>query len=95
MNDSKINDIPKIHAKIETKSKAIGFTMPFDLYVGSLLKTLISSKPNGNFLELGTGIGLSLSWMVDGMDTYSKLTTVDNDPELTEIAIDFLALILK
>lgn len=60
--------------------------MPFDLYIGTLLKTLIVSKPKSNLLELGTGIGLSLSWMVDGMDFESKLTTVDNDLELIKIA---------
>ena len=88
MNDLNILDKPKIHSEIEDKSKEIGFTMPSDLYIGSLLKTLITSKPNSNILELGTGIGLSLSWMVDGMDSNSKLITVDNDPELTKIALN-------
>ncbi len=67
-------------------SEDIGFSMPSDLYIGALLRTLTSSKPNGNFLELGTGIGLSLSWMVDGMDEESRLVSVDNDPKLIEIA---------
>lgn len=86
MNDSNIQDIPTIHSEIERKSAEIGFTMPSDVYIGTLLKTLISSKPAGRFLELGTGIGLSLSWMIDGMDADSKLITVDNDPELITIA---------
>ena len=89
MNDLNILDKPKIHSEIEDKSKEIGFTMPSDLYIGSLLKTLITSKPNSNILELGTGIGLSLSWMVDGMDLNSKLITVDNDPELIQIALNY------
>ena len=86
MNDSNIQDIPAIHLEIVRKSEEIGFTMPSDLYIGTLLKTLISSKPGGKFLELGTGIGLSLSWMIDGMDAASQLITVDNDPELIAIA---------
>ena len=86
MNEANIQDIPAIHSTIALKSKQIGFTMPSDLYIGSLLKTLISSKPKGRFLELGTGIGLSLTWMIDGMDASSKLITVDNDPELIAIA---------
>jgi len=89
MQDSVIQDIPKIHDEIVRKSEEIGFTMPSDFYVGSMLKTLISSKPGGLFLELGTGIGLSLSWMVDGMDVNSKLITVDNDAELIGIANTF------
>ncbi|MFK7813134.1 MAG: O-methyltransferase [Maribacter sp.] len=86
MNDSNIKDIPTIHSEIERKSAEIGFTMPSDLYIGTLLKTLLSSKPAGRFLELGTGIGLSLSWMIEGMDLNSELITVDNDPELIDIA---------
>ncbi|WP_340200834.1 O-methyltransferase [Ascidiimonas sp. W6] len=86
MNDSKIHNKPQIHSAIENKSKEVGFTMPSDLYIGTLLKTLMTSKPKGNFLELGTGIGLSLSWMIEGMDADSKLITVDNDPKLIAIA---------
>ncbi len=86
MVDSNIQDIPIIHNEIQEKSIEIGFTMPSDLYIGTLLKTLISSKPKSNFLELGTGIGLSLSWMIDGMDKDSKIISVDNDPKLTAIA---------
>ena len=86
MNEANILNKPKIHTEIEIKCQEIGFTMPSDLFIGSLLKTLISSKPKSYLLELGTGIGLSLSWMVDGMDSESKLITIDNDPELTKIA---------
>lgn len=89
MKDSNILDKPRIHQKISNKSKEIGFTMPSDLYVGSLLKTLITSRQKANILELGTGIGLSLSWMVDGMDQDSNLITVDNDPELIAIAKEY------
>ncbi|MEA1787731.1 class I SAM-dependent methyltransferase [Arenibacter sp. GZD96] len=89
MKDSNILNKPIIHSEIENKSKEIGFTMPSDLYIGTLLKTLITSKPKSNLLELGTGIGLSLSWMIDGMDPESKLISVDNDPKLIEIAENY------
>lgn len=89
MNDSNIQDIPMIHSEIVSKSEEIGFTMPSDLFIGTLLKTLISSKPGAHILELGTGIGLSLSWMIDGMDENASLITVDNDPELSTIAEEY------
>lgn len=89
MDDSKIKDIPAIYPQLLAKSAAIGFTMSSDLYIGTLLKTLIRSKPGGDFLELGTGIGLSLCWMLEGLDRSSRLTTIDNDPQLTEIARQF------
>ncbi len=91
MNDQNIQDIPSIHEQILKKCEEIGFTMPSDLYIGTLLKTLISSKPNGRFLELGTGIGLSLSWMVDGLKGESTLISIDNDPDLIAIAEDFFS----
>jgi len=89
MDHSNILDQPKIYPEIQAKSSEIGFTMPSDIYIGTLLKTLISSKPKSRILELGTGIGLSLAWMVDGLDQDSKLISVDNDPKLTEIATQF------
>jgi len=89
MNDTNIQDIPKIHTEITRKSEEIGFTMPSDLYVGSFLKTLIASKPKGRFLEIGTGIGFSLSWMIEGMDADSKLISVDNDPALISIVTSY------
>ncbi|REG81741.1 O-methyltransferase [Algoriphagus antarcticus] len=74
-----------MHGTIEDECEKIGFTMPSDLYIGTLLKTLVASKPSGNFLELGTGIGLSLSWMVDGMEDCGNIISIDNDPKLTGI----------
>lgn len=85
MNESEIKIKPVVHAAIAAKSEEIGFTMPSDLYVGTLLRTLVASKPFGNFLELGTGIGLSLSWMVDGMDDCGSIISIDNDSSLTGI----------
>ena len=91
MNDKITTGLPSSYEGLLQKCKEIGFTMPSDLYIGSFLKTLICSKPNSNFLELGTGIGLSLSWMIEGMDLNSKIYSVDNDPQLIEIANDFFA----
>lgn len=76
---------PKAYTDLLVACKEIGFTMPSDIYIGTLLKTLVASKPNGHFLELGTGIGLSLAWMADGMDKQSTLITVDYDRQLIEI----------
>lgn len=89
MNDMITAGLPLAYEDLLEKCKEIGFTMPSDLYIGSLLKTLIYSKPKANILELGTGIGLTLSWMIDGMDLDSKICSVDNDPQLIKIATDF------
>lgn len=89
MEDIITSGIPKSYNQILSKSEEIGFTMTSDLYIGSFLRTLVASKPSGNFLELGTGLGLSLSWMIEGMDVNSKVVSVDNDPKLIEIANGF------
>ena len=89
MMDTKIPNKPQIISKIQSKSQEIGFTMFSDELVGTLLRTLVGSKSNANILELGTGIGLSLSWMIDALCKNSSLTTIDNDPELIQIAQEF------
>ncbi|WP_420601938.1 O-methyltransferase [Flagellimonas sp.] len=86
MDQSTILDMPKVYGQLCSRSEEIGFTMPSDLYIGTLLKTLVASKPKGNFLELGTGMSLSLSWMLEGMDENSRIISIDNDPELIQIA---------
>lgn len=64
--------------------------MASDVLTCSLLKTLAASKPGGKFLELGTGTGLSTSWILDGMDEESTLLSIDNDEQFLGIAKSFL-----
>lgn len=89
MQSSFQGTLPPQFEAIHARSEALGFNMPSDLHIGSLLRTLVSSKAGGQFLELGTGAGLSMSWMVEGMDADSKLITIDNDPTLSEVASSF------
>ena len=77
---------PKAYKSIDEATKLSGFTMASDVLTCSLLRTLASSKPAGQFLELGTGTGLSTSWILDGIDENSLLTSIDNDPKFLEIA---------
>ena len=82
--------IPKSYPEIQKATEAAGFTMASDLATGSLLRTLASSKPEGSFLELGTGTGLSTSWILEGMDQNSRLTSVDYDAAFLSIAEKYL-----
>jgi predicted O-methyltransferase YrrM len=59
--------------------------MASDPLVCSLLRALAAAKPAARFLELGSGSGLSTAWLLDGMDSESHLTTVDNDQALLTI----------
>ncbi len=47
---------------------------------------LVASKPKGRVLELGTGVGQSAAWMLDGMCPDSRLTSVDAAPRQLEAA---------
>jgi len=75
---------------IEKEGEAIGFEQKSDRKVGALLATLCASKPNGSFLELGSGCGLSTVWMAEGMDKKSQLISVDNDAKVIDIAKKYL-----
>jgi predicted O-methyltransferase YrrM len=86
MQDNIFFDIPAPYKGIVKATKELEFNMASDLYTGSLLKTLVASKPSGRFLELGTGSGLATSWLLDGMDKKSTLVTVDNNELLQNIA---------
>ena len=84
--ESEIQNVPVAYYSIESATKEMGFTMPSDILTCSLLKTLAASKPNGRFLELGTGTGLSTAWILDGMDKNSTLISIDYDSNLLQIA---------
>jgi len=77
-------------AKIEKRTAELGFDMPSDMRTGALLKALAASKPNGRLLELGTGTGLATACLLAGMDSASRLVSVDNDPRVQAIARDLL-----
>ena len=81
-----MNNLPELYSKILKDTHALGFDQLSDENIGSLLSTLCASKVNGKFLELGTGTGLSTSWMLHGMSSSSTLITVDNDSSLTKVA---------
>jgi predicted O-methyltransferase YrrM len=77
---------PLAYNAIKVATEANGFSMPSEVLTCSLLKTLAATKPGGKFLELGTGTGLSTTWILDGMDESSTLISIDNDETLLSIA---------
>jgi predicted O-methyltransferase YrrM len=82
--------LPRNYKQILEATEASGFTMASDVLTCSLLRTLAASKPASKFLELGTGTGLSTSWILDGMDNESTLVSIDNNNDLLEIADKYL-----
>ncbi|EFK58174.1 O-methyltransferase [Sphingobacterium spiritivorum] len=91
MLNSDTYSYPDKFTDILLKTRNSGFNMASDIHTGSLLKTLSASKPNARFLELGTGTGLSTSWLLSGMDESSTLLSVDHDPAFLTIAQEYLS----
>jgi predicted O-methyltransferase YrrM len=81
---------PNAYTSIVEATQALNFTMASDVTVCSLLRTLAASKPSGKFLELGTGTGLSTSWILDGMSSDSSLISIDNENKFLDVANRFL-----
>jgi predicted O-methyltransferase YrrM len=71
-------------------SAARGFAMSCEERTGSLLATLVASKPGGRLLELGTGTGAGAAWLLDGADATASLTTVEVDPDVQAVAVKHL-----
>ncbi len=90
MSEDICQNHPAAYLQIDEATRLSGFTMASDVLTCSLLRTLAASKPAGKFLELGTGTGLSTSWILDGMDADARLTTIDHDQKFLEIAQSFL-----
>lgn len=91
MTEDILQQFPEHYQYIADATNASGFTMASDPLTCSLLRTLATSKPYGSFLELGTGTGLSTSWILDGMDKESTLISVDNTEDFLDIARQFLS----
>ena len=77
MIDGAASGAPAAVARITDAGEAAGIFYGCDARTGALLRTLAASKPGGAILELGTGIGLSAAWLLDGMDARARLTSVD------------------
>lgn len=83
-------NLEKVLHSIEEETRNCGFSMPSDAVVGRFLQSLVSSRINGNFLEMGTGTGLGSAYMLAGMGAKASLTTFDNDEKLLAIAQKYL-----
>lgn len=80
------NQEPAALAGLEEATAALGFGMASDRPTGTLLATLAAARPGGRLLELGTGTGLSASWLLHGMDVSASLVSVDNDAAVQSVA---------
>lgn len=72
--------------ELRREARNLGFEMSSLAEMGAFLAALAASKPAGRVLELGTGIGLGTTWLLQGMSGDSSLVTVEYEPELARRA---------
>ncbi|MEU9166791.1 class I SAM-dependent methyltransferase [Streptomyces sp. NPDC048420] len=78
--------LPTTLPALRAKARDAGFSMSSEDRTGSLLAALAAARPAGRILELGTGVGEGAAWLLSGMDSDSRLTTVELDPTVQAIA---------
>ena len=80
---------PKMVADAYARAEAASFTLSCEPEVGALLSVLAAAVPEGGrVLELGTGIGTGLAWVVHGLGERvdAEVVTIDLDANLQAIA---------
>jgi predicted O-methyltransferase YrrM len=71
------------------RAEAVGFTMSCDPRVGQLLGVLAAALPRGGrILELGTGTGVGLAWIVEGLGSRAdvEVVSVEVAPDIGVLA---------
>lgn len=81
--------LPRHYKAIQQKSRDLNFSQISEDEVGVLLRLLVSSKPFATVLELGTGTGMGLAWLAEGLHPEGNLVTVEKDKKLLQVAHSF------
>lgn len=89
MNDEPAT-VPDLVRWAQQAAEQAGFAMSCENRTGALLATLAASKPDGRFLELGTGTGVGTAWLLAGMTRHAHLVTVEADPATATLARQIL-----
>lgn len=76
---------PKLEM-LKQAADGLEFPMSCDDFTGAMLRALAASKPLGTVLELGTGVGVSTAWLLDGLASGTRLVSVEKDSTLSTIA---------
>jgi demethylmenaquinone methyltransferase/2-methoxy-6-polyprenyl-1,4-benzoquinol methylase len=80
-------DIPESVAAAQSRASLSGFALSSEPEVGFLISCLANAVPiGGRLLEIGTGFGVGLSWIVQGVGSRTdvEVVTVEIDPVLAE-----------
>ena len=76
--------------RLSVRAGEAGFIQNSEEVVGRLLRLLVAMRPGGRYLELGTGMGAGLVWLVSALGDDGGVVTVELDAELQAVARDEL-----
>ena len=80
---------------LKQEAERQNFPMSCDDSTGAFLRALAATKPMGTILELGTGVGVSTAWLLDGLASGTRLVSVERDKTLSTIAKSYLGADLR
>ncbi|MFZ0170770.1 MAG: class I SAM-dependent methyltransferase [Acidimicrobiales bacterium] len=83
-------ELPEIVLAAHERAERTGFRLACELEVGRLLAVLAAAVPdNGRILEIGTGVGVGLAWLVHGLGGRQdvEIVTVELDDEVRRTAL--------
>ncbi|MGH9089302.1 MAG: O-methyltransferase [Acidimicrobiales bacterium] len=81
--------LPPDVRRVLERAEAAGFALSCDHGAGRLLQVLVAAIPRGgSALELGTGAGVGLAWMLSGLGerTDVRITSAEIDPTTAALA---------
>ncbi|MFI6895874.1 O-methyltransferase [Streptomyces sp. NPDC050256] len=84
--DDAPSHLPACLPALRAAAREAGFTRSCEERTGSLLAVLAAARPGGRILELGTGVGEGTGWLLSGMDSASRLVTVERDETVQKVA---------
>ena len=82
-------ELPETVLAAHERAARTGFELACEVEVGRLLAALAAAVPEGGrILEIGTGVGVGLAWLVHGLGDRQdvEVVTVELDDEVQQIA---------
>lgn len=76
----------EIAQRLSTRAREAGFVQNSEHLVGQVLRLLVALRPSGRYLELGTGVGAGLVWLVSALGADGQVVTVELEAELQALA---------
>ena len=79
-------DAPEITSRLAARAAEAGFVQSSEEVVGRLLRLLVALKPGGRYVELGTGMGTGLVWLLSALGADGEIVTVEFEADLQAVA---------